>query len=215
MWSPVVLAITISSSLFAIEDLYASLARSLASSCEIASGFISEAVQRATEDMRFFTRIDNAAIYYEGTDHDLTEVKKSFAPIKKKTQECLECITEIELQTAIKQRKTKQYQKIANVFAFFGFLLLFCILIFASHITIPTIAQEYITVFSFVVVLVTQQTNSVSSERIKKETEDSKNALAAQNVASDALGISQEKFNAIISLIEERETEMAGHEDAD
>ena len=80
-------------------------------------------------------------------------------------------------------------------------------MIFSSFWTIPAVAQEIVTVFSFAVILITHQIKIILSMRIRKEITDSQNALHMRNEARDYLLKREEKLDYLIELIESSTTE--------
>ena len=117
-----------------------------------------------------------------------------------------------EVQT--KRAKQKQYQKFADILAYFGFFILFCALIFSSFVAIPTIIQEIITVLSFSIILMTNQIKISLSEKIKKEIVDSQKVLKARNEAREYFAKWEEKLDYLTELIELSAIETEAQTDA-
>lgn len=202
LWNPIVLAITVSGVFFAIEDLFSSLANSLKGSIDIADNFILHAREISNRDLNFCHKIESVTETYNGTEHDLSGVKKSFAPIILKVSEMDKEISKFESRNISNKKKQKKLCRIANIFAYIGFLCLLSILVVTSFTNVPSIVQEVITVIPFAIILITHQINSNTTERLKRETLDSQDVLNKQLIATNKLLESEEKFDYLISLIE-------------
>ena len=205
LWSPIVLAITISGVFFAIEDLFSSLANSLKGSIDIADNFIVHVRENINKDLKFCEKVENITELYNGTEHDLSDVKKSFAPLFLKVHEMDDELSKFETRNINNKKKRKKICRIANIFAYIGFLCLLFILVIASFVNIPTIIQDVVTVVPFAIILITHQINSNTTERLKKESLDSQDALNKHLAATNKLLESEEKFNYLINLIEKAE----------
>ena len=156
LWQPIVLAITISSAFFAFEDLYSSRSRYLRDSCSIAENFIAEAKKRNNDHLLFFAKLSEASKRYKGTANDVGTIEDAFGPVKEQTEALSGYIKELEAKTTAKQKKQVEYHRIASIFAFLGFLCLFCTMAFAPHMDLANVQQEGLSVFSFAVILLTQ-----------------------------------------------------------
>lgn len=65
LWGAVVLAITISSMFFAVEDICSSIARFSKETCDIADNFILTARKEISKDLEFLTTVDEKADIYQ------------------------------------------------------------------------------------------------------------------------------------------------------
>ncbi len=207
LWPQLVLAITFSTVLFAFEDLFISLGNALKDSCDIAEDFSARAYEDLESRLSLFEKIDEKANCYQNTHNDISDIRDSFISHVANTEELFQALKDLLREVQDKRNKQSQYNKIANVLAYFGFLILFCILIFSSFWTIPAVAQEIVTVFSFAVILITHQIKIILSMRIRKEITDSQNALHMRNEARDYLLKREEKLDYLIELIESSTTE--------
>lgn len=155
LWSPLVMAITISSILFSIEDLYASLEKTQGDICEIKENFTLDAHGKVEKLLSFYENVSNGLMNME--EDKVNSIQETCEDSKGKLIELLQFISDIECETKTGRTLQKQYQSRANLLVFGGFLSLFCTLIFASLITIPTTAQDIFTVCSFGVILMSHQ----------------------------------------------------------
>lgn len=208
LWTAIVLAITVSGVFFAIEDLFSSLANSLKGSIDIADNFILHAREVSNRDLIFCKKIENLTAKYNSEEHDLSDVKKSFEPIVQKIHIMDEEISKFENRNNNYKKKQKKFCRIANIFAYIGFLCLLSVLVVASSVDIPSVAQEIVTVIPFAIILITHQINSNTAERLKKETIESQDVLNKQLMATNKLLESEEKFDYLISLIEGQEVDI-------
>lgn len=202
LWIPLVLAITLSSILFAIEDLFSSLEKALGDSCDIEDDFVLKARKRAENGLAFLKKVDKNASIYRGSKYDLSDIQSSFEPMKTHFVAIMQVISTFERDSQCKRKAQKRYQKISNCFTYLGFLLLFCTLIFATQITISPVAQDILTVLSFAIILITHQINSSKSREIKEEMINSQRALQTQADVHKDLSMSEERFDYLIELME-------------
>lgn len=202
LWGAVVLAITISSMFFAVEDLCSSMARFLKDSCDIADSFISTARKEVSKDLEFLSAVDQKADTYKDKEYDLSDVKMSYNPIRNSITQMAIYLDSFEKKIVRKKEQQKKCQKYANIMAYLGFLCLFCVLVISSAGTVPVLDQEIITVLAFGVILVTQQINTYSEKKIKKDIVDSEKALQAQREARESMLKSEDNINYLCSLVE-------------
>lgn len=215
LWRPIVLAITVSSVFFALEDLYASLYHSLKDSLDISNDFASEARKKYEKEMKILTKIDESVPLYKDSQYDITDINCIYEPARKGYLEIDEIICSVERDNEAKRNKLNKYRKATYCLAYFGFLCLFCTLIIVSSITVPEVVQEVLTVVPFAMILITQQLKSISAEKNRKDLIGSKHALETQALASELLAESEKKFDYLLSLISvlEEKEEEARHAD--
>ena len=202
LWEPVVLAITISSMIFAAEDLFSSLARFLKESCDIADGFISTTRQEISKEREFLAIVDKKAEIHKDKEYNISDINTSYNLIRNAIIKLEQHVESFEKTITGKKNLQMLYQKCANLMAYAGFLCLFCVLIFSSIGTVSTLFQEIMTVLAFGVVLVTQQLNLHTKKKIKKDIADSEFAINAHQEASRAMFETEGKINYLLDLVD-------------
>ena len=202
LWTPLVLAITLSSILFSLEDLFATLEKAIHDSCDIADQFVSYAHRRFDDESKFFKKLDTATELYKDTEHDISDLQSSFESIRSYTEKAQELVMDLETQVRSKRKIQKRNQRIGDMLSYLGFLVLFCTLIFASIASVSGVIQDIFTVLSFSIVLVTRQIGISTSKKIRREMIQSQNAIQAQAEVRDCVLESDEKLDYMIELIE-------------
>lgn len=215
LWSAVVLAVCFSSVLFSIEDMFLSFSNSAKESHDILVKFLEGARENLEADFEFFNTLECAYQKYKDTKHDVSDVYDAFEPQKKQREQAYELTKIMEERDQLLVKRKKIYSSFADAFAYAGFLLLFCMLVFASFITISLTTQEIFTVLSFAIILATRQFDERFRIRINKERENSQTALQSQIDASKKLMNSKEKLDELIRFIESVEEKSKGLEYAD
>ena len=216
LWRPIVLAITVSSVFFALEDLFASLYHSLKDFLDIANSLTSEVRKQNDKDMGFLAKIDRAIPLLKESQYDVTNINYIAEATRKELLELDELICSIDKEIQTKTNTLYHYNKIAIVSAFIGFLCLFCTLIVATSLFIPEIAQEILTVMPFALILLTQQIKIISSKQNKKNLANKKSILEAEvrtdKIIDDTLQILDDLIENCMS---EREKKQEVTTDAD
>lgn len=199
LWSPLVMAITISSILFSIEDLDTSLAKTQSDMCDIKENFVIDARKRAEKILSFYEKMIN--ILGNIDEDELKRTLKTCENSKEKLIRLLQFISDIDGESKNDRELQKRYQSRANILAFGGFLALFCILIFASMITIPAVVQDIFTVCSFWVILISHQIG------IDKQTKNTDYMARCQKVQKGLIEIENDSlivekdYNKLIKII--------------
>lgn len=204
LWQPIVIAITISSTFFAIEDLYSSKFRYLQDSCRIAEEFFTKIRAKSDDETATILEIGTKLEHLKEKSGKISALISKHASIKERfalNRKWIEAFGE-----GIKKKRKKQvyYHRVACVFAFIGFLLFFCTMVLANYVTVPAAAQEGLTVISFAVILVTQQRNLSFQEKIKNETLSIQEALKARERMDDTLNLYKVKLGHLENLVEEK-----------
>ena len=205
LWNSVVLSITISSMFFSVEDLFRSLSMSLKRSLEIAEPLANSVVESINDELLFFSEADEIMDQYTGTSHDLSWLREMFKSSVTNAEKIKETAHKIYERSKKHRKVEKKYADIADAFVYFGFLCLFCTLIVTSFITIPQLFQQILTVISFTIILITQQLNISTSERIAEEDAESQKVLKNLQNTMETSEVLKEKFYKIISEIEEKQ----------
>lgn len=205
LWAPIVIAITFSSMFFSIEDFFSLLYRTQKKSCDITENFVIEAKQKEESVLEFFDVINETYNKYKNSEYDITELQEYSASPKKRTQEVIELITELEKANLKDRKKEKNFKIMSYIFAYIGFLFLFISLIIPTLISISPLIQEIITVISFAIILITQQLNNYFIDKIEKENKENKELLQKIVTESDQWADIKERFEGIIERIEKDE----------
>lgn len=223
LWTPLVLAVTISSVLFAVEDLFASLAKTLSDTCDNIENFVSIArgkMEKALSSIENeLASLEKVLVFLEETSAALEKTSKSANDIEnlvhkvsgtKKTTEknkvrltgMIQNLSDIEQKAINDRRLQKRYSEYANFLAYLGFLILFFVLILAPFTTISTATQDEFTVFSFFVILITRQISIDKSMKIKDDMLTFQNFVQSQEELEADISDIEKIYNSIIELIE-------------
>lgn len=218
LWAPIVLAITVSSVFFALEDLFTSLYHSSKDYFDIIDSFISETRKKEDREMRVLVKIDKAIALYEDSiqgivDEDLRELKDLYESLSRGHLETDKDICLLEKDNKKKKDEQNTYEKASVIFSYFGFLCLFFALIIATSFTVPEVIQEIFTVIPFAVILLTRQINGIMSERNGKLLNKCKSVIASQDQKNDTVAKVEEKVDGFVSLIANEEQKEASHAD--
>lgn len=209
MWSPIVIAITVSSMFFAIEDLFSSISGMYEHLNEIRDTGISGIKEKFQQDIAVEGRIAQA--YEENKDLG-PELRKHFPHFEKLqsyNSEIQKSIAGIESDIANGKKIHKICHWISVVFAFLGFLLLFASMILVSFIEISAEIQELITVVSFAIVLATNQVSNIASEYVKKEENATNHVLRSYDEAIKGTQEMEVKVYKMIAMMKaQKATEM-------
>ncbi|MBD5161640.1 MAG: hypothetical protein HDT14_06440 [Oscillibacter sp.] len=203
LWAPLVIAITISSIPFGIEDLFISLSKSLNDSCDIKENFTSIFRRRAEKELCFFENVSQRKEFFKNEMYDISSLQETWEHSKDRLSGMIQRIAYVENASKVERERQKRYEKTANVFSYLGFLSLFCSLIFTSLITIPTHIQEVFTVFSFGIILMTHQINVDISTKIKDDSIKFQDILQDQDQVEDGLSSAENCFNILTEFIED------------
>ena len=91
---------------------------------------------------------------------------------------------------------------------FLGFLTLFVIMTFSSYFTVPIKFQEIITVFSFGIILFTQQMSDIACEKIRIQEEETEDVLRKyKSAVKETISTEEKVLNMIRTEQQEKETE--------
>lgn len=177
LWGPIVLAVTTSSILFAIEDFLGSTSNHFKNIYEIENKIVEGLKEKITNDLEMVSIIDNKANKYKDYSSEMDDFIEKCKISKSTLEKMLKNINEIVKDSKEKYKLQKKFFNIANIFAFIGFFTLFCVLIIASLFTVPTLIQEIITVSTFAIILLTQHINVIVNKRIKENSSKSDRLL--------------------------------------
>lgn len=212
LWSPLVVAITFSSILFALEDLCTSLAKALKDTCTLIENFIPTSQEKAEKDLSLYEEMCEKASslkmieceisFLQDPLHRVSILQESFEDRKAQLAKILEMIEQLKHQMEHDRKTQNQYQNAANFLAYAGFLVLFCSLLFAALITIPVHIQDAFTVLSFAIILLANQLNITKSAEIQGKMKLCQEVLQEQEETEKNLSKMREGFNYVIEFIE-------------
>lgn len=203
LWNPIVFAITFSSMFFAIEEFFGLLYQTKKKSCDITESFVTKARAKREDALSFFLKLDESAKKYKDSKYDLSELQEAATIPKSRIEKTLEMISDLEKLNSEDREKEKKFKIAAHIFAYIGFLLLFVSLIVATLITVSPLIQEIITVVSFAIILITQQSNNHFVDKIEEENKRSSELLHRIIEDSDGWLELKNKFEKIIECIED------------
>lgn len=206
-WNPIVLSITLSSMFFAIEDLFSLFYQTQKNICDSTEYFITNAREKKEEDLLFFKSIDKKIEKYKDTEHKLMKFQEVSQHHTEITEKILEIIDGIEKENFKDRKKEEKYKNLSYFFAYIGFLFLFVSLIATKLILVPQLIQDFITVISFAIILITQQINSLFIVKIEKENKENKELLQKIVAESNRWIELNENLEKIIMKIEENTAE--------
>lgn len=212
LWSPIVLAITVSSVFFALEDLFASLYHSTKDYLEIVDSFISEMREKNDREMKVLAKFDEVITLYEDSIQGIVD-KDLCESLRRGHLATDDNICSIEKDNEEKRNELKTYKRVANVGAYVGFLCLFCTLILATSFSTPEIVQEIFTVVPFALILITRQLNGILSEQNGEILNECKSVLESQARKNETLLKLEEKFDDYVSRIADGKQKEATHAD--
>ena len=124
-------------------------------------------------------------------------------------------IEQFEADVSSRRTIQKRFEVWANSIAFVGFLVLFIILIIEPYISLPSIAQEMISVVSFAIVLFSQLIDGIADERIMNDINNRKEAIRRQNEVRNVLEEASKKIDEYMALLTSNDTETEEEENAD
>lgn len=183
IWDSIVLAITVSSCFFALEDLFSVQYNFLKDSCDLLDNYITKAKANSEKDIAFFEKMQNKICsdpYIKKRNTDTLETCESFISLAKHTISSAESI---ERKIDRKRQKLKKYEKLADTMVYLGFLCLFCIVFFSGYISLSDKTLEIITVFSFAAIMATQQLKQDFAAMFKQESEEYQKMLSRDEMA--------------------------------
>lgn len=215
LWLPIVLAITFSSILFAVESGCSSIANALGESINIKNGFLDEMAKQKSSRDKFFNKFEHFARRYQNSEYDFTGIGNMLNPVKDAFKNIDELIDDLKKLNEKNKSRKKHWNIAASIFSFMGFFVMFLTLIFAMVFSIPQMAQEIITVVSFGMILITQQINRIETERIRRESELSKNALDNYIDKFGGLNNLDQVFDLLLENLRELYPDVEGDFNAD
>lgn len=202
LWNPIIFAITFSSMFFAIEDFFTLLYQTKKKSCDITDDFVTRARTKKEEALSFFLKLDENVEKYKDAEYDLTKLQEKALAPKNRIKKALGIIDDLEKLNSEDREKEKKFKIAAHIFAYIGFLLLFVSLIVATLITVSPLIQEIITVVSFAIILITQQSNNHFLEKIEEENKRNNELLHRIVEESDEWLVIKDNFEVFLERIE-------------
>jgi len=215
LWNPIIFAITFSSMFFAIEDFFTLLYQTKKKSCDITDDFVTRARTKKEEALSFFLKLDESVEKYKDTECDLTKLQEKAITPKNRIKKVLEIIDDLEKLNFEDRKKEKKFKIASYIFAYIGFLLLFVSLIVATLITVSPLIQEIITVVSFAIILITQQSNNHFLEKIEEENKRNNELLHRIVAESDEWLLIKDKLEVLLERIENNLLNTEGKCNAD
>ena len=203
LWDSIVLAITVSSGFFAVEDFFSVGHSFLKESCDILENYIIKAKTNSKEDRDFFEKLKKKLVSdpkLEELNADMNNSYESLIALAKNTISNAELV---ERQIGASRLKMKKYDTIANILAYLGFLCLFCLVFFSPYIFVSDRLQEIITVMSFAIIMATQQLKQHFTLTIKKETEEYQEMLRRDEMAKKMNPDIEKSFEEILATQKE------------
>ena len=208
MWSSIVIAITISSMFFAIEDLLASICGMYRRLTEITEQGVPHIKENFQEDIAVEARIARA--YEENMDlkSELSEQFPHFENLQSYNGKIEKIIADIENDITKGKRISNSCHWISIIFAYLGFLLLFATMILVSFIDISTLIQELMTVISFAIILATNQISCIASDYVRKEENELTNILRNYDEAVKGTKEMEMKVYKMIAMLRAQQTNV-------
>ena len=202
LWTPLVMAITLSSIPFACEDLCASFAKTLRDTYEINENFTQVARKKAEKALLFHEKSIKNLDQFESVGYDISFLQKTSVQNIDLLTVIMQTISDIEQNSVNMREKQDRYQKAAGMLAYLGFLVLFCTLILAPSSAIPAVIQDIITVSSFSVILITHQFNAIKLEEVKDSMVRCQKMLRDFEEVEEHVFSTEKNFDELIKLIE-------------
>ena len=204
MWSPIVIAITVSSMFFAIEDLFSSISGMYERLNEIRDTCISGIKENFQQDIAVEGRIAQAYEENKDLEAELRKLFPHFEKLQNYNSEIEINIAGIEADIAKGKKIHKTCHWASIAFAYLGFLLLFMSMILVSFVEISVEIQELITVVSFAIVLATNQVSNIASEYVKKEENATNHVLSSYDEAIKATQEMEVKVYKMIAMMKKQ-----------
>ncbi len=202
LWGAIVIAITVSSAFFAIEDFCSSLSKAYKDSLEITENIKSSVLTVAQEDKVYLDKVDETIDKYRNTKYDISDIKASHQELRRMEDEIEDLANSMDEDCKRLNKATRIYTCASYVFAFIGFLCLFVILVTYTFFEIPALLQEVVSVISFTIILITQQVCEIMEDRIKLQQKDSESVFELQKESQEKSKSCEASFNRLISNIE-------------
>ena len=166
--------------------------------------FVTTARKKTESAVNFFLKLDQKAEEYEGSKYDLSILQNRSSNLRKKTDGMLQILDQLEQLNDDDRKKEERLKRASYVFAYIGFLLLFVSLIMCTLISIPQLVQEMLTVFSFAIILVTQQINNIAVEKIQKEDKKNKDLIEKFNLEDAEWTTIAQQFDEMVESIDKK-----------
>ena len=165
LWQPIVLAVTVSSIFFAAESFFSLQSRAcnnMKGEAEKYISMIKDQMEPAFVKVKILCK-NEKHLHPENQTNSLLYEKADSIESKLNGRRA-----KLENIIASLENSAKKYNEAENVAAFLGFLCLFLLLLIGSIMPVPQIVQEILTVFSFAIVLVSQQLDELYSKEIRE-----------------------------------------------
>lgn len=212
LWKPIVLAITVSSIFFALEDLFASRCRSLMEFSNILNTFLLEARKKYNANMELVAKMDDKILMLKDSHYNLTDTISLFQAMKEQLHELNESFCSRQRENEEREIRLKQYEKMEILWTYLGFLCLFCTLIVATKFTISNTAQEILTAITFAVILTTHQLDDIWMEKNRMILDKSRRALEDHATVSKGIEkIGREFDEVVIQITYEEQKQKEEH----
>lgn len=202
-WSPIVLAVTVSSMIFAVEDLGKSLYQILDDNLQYMESYISEIKDNLEEEGIILSRVAKKLAGVSESKERKKRIESTEESVNKAMRFTYEKISQYEKSKILYQRIIETCQWNIDVLTFLGFLSIFLILFFSEDIKLSIEDQEQLSVLSFVVILITQQINQFTTDNIKKHIN---NLEGLRNENMNAIDEATELEKMVDCFVEKRES---------
>ena len=170
-WSAVVLAVTVSSMFFALEDLLISINQILQESNSYAERYIAEVKSSLDKECDILARVSNKITHVTKSKEKIERIHRMHSSFDESIGKVRSQIQEYEKHINVSNKFIKNYHWFEYMAAFSGFFSIFLIMFFPEKIQVSAVNQEQLTVLSFAVVLITRQINQYVAEKITRNTE--------------------------------------------
>jgi len=167
MWSPIVTAITIASCIFSCADIADVVATEYASDVKDFTPLVEDAMEKCQHVEKFYSKYDTQLIYMKEHDDNMAEVLLEGPEVIADTKKQL---TEINNGLKLKKVLSSICKWLSNPLIVIGFLSFFCTITFEPVNKLLVPVQDYLTVFAFGVMMLTQYCgNSIKEDHIELE----------------------------------------------
>lgn len=160
MWSKLVVSITMASALFSVADIFSILYSSCSERINTYKPLLNEALKRQTKIKQQFDVITEKVKLSNSLM--IEEFNKNMAFEKS-------VLDKIQLNLDYSELRSKIFKGIIICCTFLGFFSFFCTITFEEVAEYIIKAQDYISILSFVLILIAQQYSTSATNKLKKE----------------------------------------------
>lgn len=193
-WGAVVSAVAISSAFISYADFFSVYSKAYATTCSAAEQFIKEREKLICEDIQAVANMRQNINVLKSKGLDVAEEEQRNEQIGRMCNEMKEIVKDFSVKTAKKRIRQKSFKHRAEALMFFAFLSFLCILTFSTLSEFAKVAQDYISVLGFLIVLSSQYVSGIFEDMLQKDQNRHDCAVETHNCAREQLFELQKKY---------------------